>query len=237
MWWRALGVAVVLLCAGVAGGYAVADHDQPEPRSSSTLEPIPGVSPSVPTPIAPTYVPDPAQVQPLTTDGLETETTPLRLDPDGPGVKVDIPVGWLANRPTGKDFWTFAEPSDFHYTYQLRVTLWIGQTYSKAAAMNSRIGALQAAADDGNLDDFEVTTKTVDTFQATYVDAGHLRFTTERFVSFGGADQAYVSVGVTGRQVDLAGLGNLLAQTVTSLRELAAKPAGTASSDARSPQP
>ena len=31
MWWRALGVAVVLLCAGVAGGYAVADRSQEEP--------------------------------------------------------------------------------------------------------------------------------------------------------------------------------------------------------------
>ncbi len=31
MWWRALGVAVVLLCVGVAGGYAVADRSADEP--------------------------------------------------------------------------------------------------------------------------------------------------------------------------------------------------------------
>lgn len=224
MWWRALGVAVVLLCVGVGGGYAVAEHGEDQPVTSDRLAPVPGVSPAIPTPVTPSYAPDPDQVPPLTTDGLETETTPLRLDPDGPGVKVDIPVGWLENRPAGKDFWTFAEPSDYHYTYQLRVTLWVAQTYSKTAAMNSRIAALQAAVDDGNLSDLNVTAKTDDTFQATYVDDGHLRFTTERFVSFDGATEAYVSVAVTGRERDQSGLGDLLAQTVTSLRKLDAKP-------------
>jgi hypothetical protein len=174
--------------------------------------------------VAPSYEPDPDEVSPLSTADLATETTPLRLDPDGPGVKVEIPVGWQSNRPIGKDFWTFTEPSDYKFTYSLRVALWNGQTLSKRAALNSRIVALEDAADNGGIDDFVVTAKTDDTFQATYVDGGHLRFTTERFVSFGSSTEAYVSVAVTGREVDQSGLGELLAQTVTSLRELKAKP-------------
>jgi hypothetical protein len=224
MWWRALGVAVVLLCVGVAGGYAVADRAGDDPRSSDTLEPLPAVSPAIPTPVAPSYEPDPDEVAPLSTEGLATETIPLRLDPDGAGVKVAIPVGWLENRPLGKDFWTFAEPSSFHFTYSLRVTLWMRQTASKKAAMGARIAALEDAEANGGISDFEVTAQTADTFQATYVDGGHLRFTTERFVSFGGTE-AYTSVAVTGREQDQSGLGDLLAQTVTSLRELTAKPA------------
>ena len=35
MWWRALGVAVVLLCAGVAGGYAVADRSESDPAGAA----------------------------------------------------------------------------------------------------------------------------------------------------------------------------------------------------------
>ena len=34
MWWRVLGVALVLLVAGVAGGYAVADRTAEEPARS-----------------------------------------------------------------------------------------------------------------------------------------------------------------------------------------------------------
>jgi hypothetical protein len=225
MWWRALGVAAVLLCVGVAGGYAVADRDQAEPQGSSTLAPVPAVSPSVPTPTAPTYAPDP-DIPPLTTADLATETIPLRLDPGGPGVRVAVPVGWLQNRPEGKDFWTFAEPSNFHNTYSMRVSILSGGTSSKKAAMAARIAQLEDAEANGDLQDFQVTVQTDDTFEATYVADDHLRFTTERFVSFGGSE-ASASVAVTGRQVDESGMGDLLAQTVTSLRDLPAKQAET----------
>ena len=222
MWWRALGVAVVLLCAGVAGGYAVADRNQEEPVSTDVLGPVPAASPSIPTPPVPTYAPDPAEVPPLTMDGMATETIPLRLDPDGPGVRVAVPLGWLSNRPADKDFWTFAEPSDFHYTYSMRVSILSGGTSSKKAAMAARIAQLEDAEANGDLQDFEVTVQTDDTFEATYVDHDHLRFTTERYVSFGGTE-ASAAVAVTGRDVDQSGLGDLLAQTVTSLRQLPAK--------------
>ena len=224
MWWRVLGVAVVLLCVGVAGGYAVAQRDQPEPVHSDTLEPVPAVSPAVPTPAAPTYAADP-EIPPLTTAGLATETVPLRLDPGGAGVRVAVPVGWPSNRPEGKDFWTFVEPSDFKYTYSLRVKILTGGTASKKAAMGARIAELMDADANGAISDFKVTVQTDDTFEATYVDDGHLRFTTERFVSFSGSE-ASASVAVTGREADEPGMGDLLSQTVTSLRELPAKASG-----------
>jgi hypothetical protein len=222
MWWRALGVAAVLLCVGVAGGYAVADRSEDEPVQSSTLSPVPGVSPAVPTPVAPSYSPDPDD-PPLTTSGLVTEPVKLRLDPEGAGVKVDIPVGWQSSRPASTNFWNFVDPDASPGTYVLRVTIVRGANVSIPAAMAQRIAALEDAEANGGLSDFQVTAQTDDTMEASYVDGGHLRLTTERWVSFDGST-AYASVAVTGREVDQAGLGDLLGRTITSLRELPPKP-------------
>ena len=224
MWWRALGVAAVLLCVGVAGGYAVADRSQDEPASSTTLQPIPGVSPAVPTPAAPSYLPDPDD-PPLTTSGLVTEPVKLRLDPGGAGVKVDVPVGWRANRPESTNFWNFVDPDASPGTYVLRVTIMRGANVSIAAAMALRIAALEDAEANGGISDFQVTARSDDTLEASYVDGGHLRLTTERWVSFDGST-AYASVAVTGREVDQPRLGDLLSRTVTSMRELPPKQQG-----------
>jgi hypothetical protein len=224
MLWRALGVAAVLLCVGVAGGYAVADRSQDEAASSTTLEPVPGVSPAVPTPVAPSYSPD-SDYPPLTTAEVPTQSVKLRVDPEGAGVRVDVPVGWPSNRPENTNLWNFVPPGDAQGTYLLRVTIVRGLNQSIAAAMAGRIAALEGAEADGNIEDFDVTTQTDDTLEASYVDDGHLRLTTERWVSFDGST-AYASVAVTGREVDQAGLGVLLARTITSLRELPPKQPG-----------
>ena len=224
MWRRVLGVAVVLLCGGFAVGYAAADRDQDQPRTSTVLEPVPAVSPSVPAVPEPTYEPDPDD-PPLTTVGLVTETVPLRLTPDGAGVKVDVPVGWRSNRVVETNQWNFVDPARSPSTYLLRVTMWRSQNVSPAAAMAARIASLEIAEDDGGIADFQVTEQTADTFEATYVDGDRLRFTTERWVSFDGGGTAYASVAVTGREVDLPGMGDLLGQTINSLRELKPEPA------------
>jgi hypothetical protein len=223
MWWRALGVAVVLLCLGVVGGYAVADRDQEKPVQSNTLVPVTGVSPAVPTPAAPTYAADPTD-PPMDATGLATETLPLRLDPNGVGVKVDIPTGWQSSHPSA-NLWNFVDPEASTGTYLLRVTIQAGTNVSISGAVAQRIALLQTTEDDGNISDFTVTNRTGDTLIATYVQTGHLRFTTERWVSFDGST-AYASVAVTGREVDQQGLNDLLGRTINSLRPLAPKAAG-----------
>jgi hypothetical protein len=228
MWWRVLGVAVVLLCAGVAGGYAVADRTEDEPRSTSTLEPVPAVSPSVPVVPEPSYSADPDD-PPLSTAAFETETARLRVDPDGPGVKLDVPAGWLSQRVVTANGettnqWNFVDPEHQKSTYLLRVNIVSSLNVSVKAAMEGRIAALEDAQATGGLSDFTVTDKTADTFEATYVAGDRLRFTTERWVSFNGST-AYASVAVTGREVDQPGMGLLLGRTISSLRELPPKPA------------
>ncbi len=221
MWWRGLGVAVVLLCAGVAGGYAVADHSEPAPTRSGTLEPVPAESPAVPTPPEQTYLPDPG-TDPLAPD-LPSSPQDLRLSRRGMGVTVDIPDGWRQNQVTDSNFWNFVEPGNPFYTYLLRVTMARGQNVSISIAKASRIAALEESDSnpDGTVKDFDVTVERDDTFEATYTSGGYLRVTMEKWVSFDGS-HAWASVSVTGRTVDEEGLRDLLNRTIDSMQPIEA---------------
>jgi hypothetical protein len=222
MWWRALGVAVVLLCVGLAGGYAVAGRSQEEPVSSDTLEPVPAVSPAVPTPPEQTYLPDPGI--PALTPDLPASPRDLRVSRRGLGVTVDIPDGWRENQVSETNMWNFVKPGNPFFTYLLRVTIVRGQNVSVSIAKNTRIAALEESESNGGaVEDFNVTAETPDTFEATYTSGGYLRVTMEKFVSFDGS-HAWASVAVTGRTVDEEGLRDLLNRTIDSMQPLDALP-------------
>jgi hypothetical protein len=218
MWWRVLSVALVLLCAGVAGGYAVADRSQQEPASTDTLEPVPAVSPAVPTPPEQTYLPDPG-VDPLAPD-LPSSPVDLRVSRRGLGVTVNVPDGWQQNQITETNMWNFVGPDNMKNTYTLRVNIVRGQNVSKTVAKAGRIAALRESEANGGIDDLEITADVGDTFEATYVSGGYLRVTMEKFVSFDGS-HAYAAAAVTGRAVDEEGLRDLLARTTESMQPLA----------------
>jgi hypothetical protein len=217
MWWRVLGVAVVLLAAGVVGGYAVADRSTGEPASSTTLEPIPAVSPSVPTPPVYDVRPDP-EADPLE-PGLPSSETELRITKRGPGVSVLIPDDWLQNRLPDSQTWNFSPPINTKNTYGLRVQLMIGQRLAATVAKATRIAALQSAEEQGNIVDLEISNQTDTTFEASYIADGYLRVTMEQWV----ADEngtAYADLAVTGRSRDREGLRDLLARTTESVQYL-----------------
>jgi hypothetical protein len=221
MWWRGLGVAVVLLCAGVAGGYAVADRTEQGPETSDTLSPVPAVSPAVPTPPEQTYLPDP-QTEPLAPD-LPSSPVDLRVSRRGLGVTVNIPDGWRQNQVTDSNFWNFVQPGNPFYTYLMRVAMVRGQNVSITAAKAGRIAALEESElnPTGTVKDFEVTVERDDTFEATYTSGGYLRVTMEKWVSFDDS-HAWASVSVTGRTVDEEGLRDLLNRTVDSMQPIEA---------------
>jgi hypothetical protein len=217
MWWRALGVAVVLLCVGIAGGYAVADRHQDEAASSTTLEPIAGVSPAVPTPPQASLLSDP-QTPKLEPD-LPSSPVDLRVSRKSLGLRVDVPDGWTMNPVPDTNMWNFVKSGNPLNTYTLRINIVRGQNVSIAAAMAGRIAALQDAESNEDIDDFAVTAQSSDTFEATYIDGGYLRVTMEKWVSFDGS-HAYAEAAVTGRTVDEEGLRDLLTRTVDSMQPL-----------------
>jgi len=223
MWWRTLGVTVVLLVVGVAAGYAVADRTDGAPVTTTVLEPVPAVSPAVPTPPEQTYLPDPG-TEPLAVN-LPAAPRELRVSRRGLGVEVDIPKGWVQNQVSDSNMWNFVDPGNPFYTYLLRVTMVRAQNVSVSVAKKARIAALEESdANGGAVDDFTLTAETDDTFEATYVSDGYLRVTMERWVSFDGS-HAWASVSVTGRVVDEEGLRDLLNRTVDSMQPLEARPA------------
>jgi hypothetical protein len=220
MWWRALGVAVVLLCVGVAGGYAVADRSTDEPTRSDTLEPVPAVSPAVPTPLAHEVLEDPPE--PALLPDLPHHEESLRVRPRRAGVSLQVPDDWRMVRQPNSNTWTFAVPGNSVNTYGLRVTLMVGQNMAVSVAKTARLAALASAVDEGNLFDLDVTAETPDSFEASYLDGGYLRLTMERWLAFEG-ELAYVDVAVTGRSVDEEGLRDLLARTTDSMQEIVAE--------------
>jgi hypothetical protein len=219
MRWRTLGVAVALLAVGAAVGYAVADRTAPEPAVGSAVQPVPAVSPAIPTPVALNIRPDPDT--PALESDLPSAPEDLRLERGAAGVTVNIPDGWTENRVQDTNMWNFVKTGNPENTYTLRINIVRALNVSVSAAKTGRIAALEEADANGGLSEFEVTTETEDTLEATYIDGGYLRLTMETWVSFDGA-HAYVSAAVTGRTVDEEGLRDLLSRTVDSMVALPA---------------
>ncbi|WP_298508772.1 hypothetical protein [uncultured Nocardioides sp.] len=218
--WRVLGVAFVLLCVGVIGGYAVAERSAGEPVSSEQAVPVPAESPSVPTPPVRTILPNP-ETLPLEPD-LPASPEELRPTPRAAGVRVDIPDDW-GEPIQDSTMWNAVKDGNPKNTYLLRITLVRAQNVSVTAAKTGRIATLEEADSNGGIEDFEVTDQTDDTFEATYIDGGYLRVTMEKFISFDGS-HAYASAAVTGRAEDREGLRDLLSRTIDSMQPLPAKP-------------
>jgi hypothetical protein len=223
MWWRTLGVAVVLLCVGVAGGYAVADRSQVEPARSDTLQPVPAVSPAVPTPPVHVVLPDPDD--PALLPDLPSHETELRVSRRGIGVSVLVPDGWVERREEGSNTWNYAVAEAPKNTYVLRIRIVAGDHVSIAVAKQARISALEDAMANKALLDLTISADTEDTFEASYLDHGYQRLTMERWVSFNGST-AYAEAAVTGRVRDEEGMRDLLVRTLTSMQELQAVPKG-----------
>jgi hypothetical protein len=219
MGWRVLGTAVVLLAVGVAGGYAVGQRTEPEPRSAADPAPLPA-SP-MPTPQEFEVLPDPDE--PALEPGLPGETHDLRLTKRGAGISIQAPVGWIENRQPNTATWTYIA-TNVSNTYYLRVSLLIARQ-SPEVAKSARVTALLSSEKDGNLQDLQFTAQTPDSLEATYIFEGHRKVTAERFV---GDDNniAIADVAVIGRVVDTEGIRDLLAKVADSVTYLEPVPEG-----------
>lgn len=223
--WRVLGVAVLLLALGLVGGYAVAGRDEPTPVATDRLEPVPAVSPAVPTPTQYAVNPDPDR--PALQPDLPSEPVELRQTKRGAGISVPVPVGWRSNRLTDSSTWIFVSDG-YTNTYNLRVDLTLGRRTAGSVLVENRLDALRSSQEDGNLQDLEITAQTDMGFEADYIIGGYRRYTVERFVDDSNG-LAIADVAVTGRLVDLEAMRDLLSRTVDGVTELAPLPKPTES--------
>lgn len=207
---RWIGLALALVLVGAAAGYALGRATLEDPIALSGAEPVPAVSPSYP---VNEYVvlPDPG-IAPLAT-GLPLHTAKFRAG--GMPMTASVPDGWRRALLEGGTAWNFAVPENPRNTYLLRIGL-VTDRISLKVALQSRITALEDAESNGDLEHLVIESRTDDGFTATYLDDGHLRVTTERWLPRIGTSQAYAAVAMTGRETDRAGMADLLERVVAS---------------------
>jgi hypothetical protein len=213
---RVIGIFLVLLLLGAGAGYAVASATADEPSRASGPEPLPAVSPAVPT-VAPIAVlPDPDD-PPLPVN-VPVVRQVLQNGPRLPGLEVDRPEGWREAHGIRSTEWNWADPERSLNTYKLRINLLKGSHVSVDGAKRSRIAQLESAFDEGNFQSFEVVSEVANTFIATYIDAqGYLRLEMDRFVVLDDTEDAYAVVAVTGREADREGIEDLVGRTAMSM--------------------
>ena len=211
---RGLGTGLALVLVGVAGGYAAADLMRDEPASVAEIRPVPARDPSIPVDPERPFAPD--IDYPALRPGLEYEPRTLGDPPFQWAYRV--PRGWTASVVSLQEIrW---RPADEPLVggFALRVKL-SNQHKSPAAMVEQKLAEMQ-----GGYDDVEVLDRTQNLISFSYRDPDNdrLRFNTFRW--FGSADDATTfEMSVAGREVDRAGLDDLLEQVA---RSVAPVPAG-----------
>lgn len=207
---RTLGIALVLAVAGAAGGYAVGAVSADEPRTISLAMPVPAASPSYP---VNEYDVEPDLDDPALEPGLPLVATGFRASA-GYALRASVPDGWAMGGDGSMR--TFAIPGADLNTYRLRIGIFTDRQ-SVGVKRAARIGALESAEDDGEMQNVVVEDEDEDGFVATYLQNGYRRVTMERFLDLG-RTSAYATVAVVGREADRSGMADLLERVSGSLR-------------------
>lgn len=206
-WGIPWGMAL-LLTLGAAGGYAVSALVDDHPAAAGPAVPAVAASPSVPVDPPPVLVPDPDE--PPLESGVRTR--PQQVGAKGFEVTLPAPAGWnRSNSAANEAMWL--RPGNPSYTYVLRVEVTTTEHRSLGAMVDGRIDDLLAEEDD-----VVVLEKGTDSLEFTYVDGGHLRHAFVRWLDLSGSGEAELEVALTGREVDLPGMRELLARIVAGAR-------------------
>jgi hypothetical protein len=214
MWWKALGVFLVLLVVGAASGYALGDYSTYQPGAIPTAAPLPAVSPSVPTPSVPSVSVSPDPSNPPLALGVPLVPKELRIGgANGFAVQAAVP-DWAVDHAGNR--WQYAGTPDALHTYGLRIDIIAGSHQSVTVAKAARLDALRESESQHNIQELDIQSDVGDAFTATYVSEGYRRLTMERFLTLGGTT-AYVDVAVTGRMADNDGLDDLLDRVSSSM--------------------
>ncbi|WP_310526151.1 hypothetical protein [Nocardioides sp.] len=208
MSWRGLVAVVALLAAGIVGGFAAAAFLQPSPATSGAPRPVAAASPSVP-------VDPPA---------------PLRDDPPQEAMQSDLP---LHDVSVGTDTYKFVFPAprgwsrletssnEVKYkladspnnTYILRVEQVVSQHEQIPNILASRIDDLRR--DEQQVD---ILLRTYDSLEFSYVHDGYRRFGLITWLDLTRSGQAEAEIALTGREVDVPGMRDLMAKVIRGIR-------------------
>ena len=200
----AVGLVVVLVAGAATSGYLIRTNDEPEVTTYDGPSPVAAASPSYP--VEPLdLLPDPplAALQP----GVELHQIRVGDKPFDLGLQV--PVDWARTVPAPSEWRWYPPPGDVLNTYFLRVRLVANQYQPIATMLEARINALDGAE---GVKDFVLESRIANGFVADYVSEGHRRVAMEMYVARPDSDVAFAWIALVGREVDRAGMADLLAR-------------------------
>ncbi|WP_210439187.1 hypothetical protein [Nocardioides xinjiangensis] len=208
MTWRGTAVLALLLVVGAAGGFGASLLAGENPRAEGRAAPVAAASPSLPVDPVPDLLPDPPT--PPLAPGL-----PLERRVVGSGdfrMTLLAPVGWDFSENSLNE-WQWRPPDQPDFGYVMRVEQVLSSRRSIDWTLDRRIDELRE--DESNV---EVLGQTADSLHFSYVTSNHLRHGYLRWVDLTGSDNAQVEIAVTGREVDDAGMADLVARVGSGIR-------------------
>lgn len=197
----------LLLALGAGGGFVAAVATASDTDDRGAASPVAAQSPSLPVDPAPDFAADPAAA-PLATTLPLVERTVGR----GTGsVRLSVPRSWVKN-DLGPDEWTWRPPDQPKYAYVMRVEQVRGDRDPISRVLATRKIALDE--DEVNL---EFVSETADSMHFTYTADDHLRHGLLTWVPVPGTATAQVEVAISGRDVDVPGMQDLVERVAASV--------------------
>ena len=193
----ALGLLLVLGAAvGFGSSRAVAEH----PTSSDAASPVTAQSPSLPVDPVPELLPD--STHPALSPGLA-----LVRQTVGTGdfrMTLPVPKGWVFSVNSLNE-WQWRPPVQPDFGHVLRIEQVLSNRRSIDWTLDRRIDEL-----DEDEDNLTVLEQTADSLHFSYVLSNHLRHGHLTWLDLTGSDNAQVEIAITGREVDDAGMADLI---------------------------
>lgn len=206
---RGVAAAVLLLVAGLLGGYAAAYAFAPGPQVDGASDPV-VASPSVPVDPRPTLTAQPA----VPALGTDLPMRQARLGNGGFQLVHPVPAGWARiTSSTNEAKWK--KPGNPADTYILRV--------EQVASRDDTVGEMLDDRMDELRDDkagFTVQERTANTLEFTYVSDGYLRHGFLVWLDVRATGFADVEIAVTGREIDAPGAERLITTVAEGMRQV-----------------
>ncbi len=197
---RGVALLGVALASGISVGFGASLAVAENPAGSGAASPVAAQSPSLPVDPVPDLLPDPPM------PALEPGIDLVRQEVGSGDFRMTLPV------PLGWDFsvnslneWQWRPPDQPSFGYLVRVEQVLSNRRSIDWTLDRRIDELDE--DETNL---EILDRTDDSLHFTYVTANHLRHGYLTWLDLTGSDNAQVEIAVTGRDVDDAGMADLI---------------------------
>lgn len=208
MGWRGLVAVVVLLTVGIVGGVGLAAYVAPDPITTGAPTPVTAESPSIPAEPSVPLQDDPTD--PPLPRGLEM--VDVTVGSGANAFTFPAPVGWTRDESSSNEV-VYTPPGTSENAFELRVEQVESQDQTIPDIVAARLAELER-------DEEAIShTQTYDSLSYDYVRDGYRRFGITYWLDLSRSGTAEAEIEVTGRQVDLPGMEELITRVIRGIRD------------------